>query len=87
MGGEGLPWWSIGWNSELPLQGAQVRSLIRELESYMWYTVQPKKVQPPPQKKKKETEVGRGLCDERSRSQNTEGLQRADRDFEEGGLG
>ena len=23
----GLPWWSSGWNSELPLQGVPVRSL------------------------------------------------------------
>ena len=30
---------------------------------------------------------GERAYDERSRSQNTEGLQRADRDFEEGGLG
>ena len=84
-GGEGLPWWSSGWDSELPLQGAQVRSLIRGLESYIWCGTT-KKIQPsPPQKKR--TAVGRGICDERSRGQNTEGLQRADRDFEEGGLG
>ena len=29
----GLPWQSRGWDSELPLQGAQVRSLVGELRS------------------------------------------------------
>ena len=28
----GLPWWSSGWDSELPMQGAWVRSLVRELD-------------------------------------------------------
>ena len=27
----GLPWWSSGWDSELPLQGVRVQSLVREL--------------------------------------------------------
>ena len=32
--GEGvLPWWSRGCDSELPIQGRQVQSLVRELES------------------------------------------------------
>ena len=26
----GLPWWSSGWESVLPMQGTQVRSLVRE---------------------------------------------------------
>ena len=26
-----LPWWSSGWHSELPMQGPQVQSLVREL--------------------------------------------------------
>ena len=30
----GIPWWSSGEGSALPLQGAKVRSLIRELRSY-----------------------------------------------------
>ena len=52
-GGEGLPWWSSGWDSELPLQGAQVRSLIRGLESYIWCGTT-KKIQPsPPQKEQR----------------------------------
>ena len=29
---EGLPWWSSGWDSTLPMQGAQVQSLIMELD-------------------------------------------------------
>ena len=28
----GLPWWSIGWDSALPMQGARVRSLVMELD-------------------------------------------------------
>ena len=31
----GLPWWSSGYDSALPLQGVQVRSLVRELRSHM----------------------------------------------------
>ena len=31
----GLPWRSSGSDSALPLQGAQVRSLVRELRSHM----------------------------------------------------
>ena len=27
-----LPWWSSGWDPTLPTQGAQVRSLVRELD-------------------------------------------------------
>ena len=30
----GLPWWSSGQVSVLPLQGAQVRCLVRELRSH-----------------------------------------------------
>ena len=30
----GLPWWASGWDSELPIQGAQVPSLIRELDPH-----------------------------------------------------
>ena len=33
--GSGLPWWSSGLDSALPLQEAQVRSLVRELRSHM----------------------------------------------------
>ena len=29
---EGLPWWSSGKDSKFPKQGAQVRSLVRELD-------------------------------------------------------
>ena len=32
---QGLPWWSSGWDSALPLQGAQVRSLVGEIKSHM----------------------------------------------------
>ena len=32
---EGLPWWSIGYDSVLSMQGAWVPSLIRELRSIM----------------------------------------------------
>ena len=28
----GLPWWSSGEDSMLPVQGSQVRSLVRELD-------------------------------------------------------
>ena len=31
----GIPWQSSGWDSELPVQGAQVRSLVGELRSCM----------------------------------------------------
>ena len=41
---EGLPWWSIGYDSVLSMQGAWVPSLIRELRSIM----------PPGIKKKKD---------------------------------
>ena len=27
----GLPWWSSGWDSVLPMHGAQVQTLVREL--------------------------------------------------------
>ena len=30
----GLPWWSSGWDSELPIQGAQVPFLIRKLDPH-----------------------------------------------------
>ena len=32
---QGPPWWSSSCNSELPLQGVQVRSLIGDLRSHM----------------------------------------------------
>ena len=32
---QGLSWWSSGYNSMLPMQGAEVRSLVRELRSHM----------------------------------------------------
>ena len=32
---EGRSWWSSGQDSALPKQGAQVRSLVRELDFYM----------------------------------------------------
>ena len=34
-GERGLPWWSSDQDSELPLQGAWVRSLVRDLRSHM----------------------------------------------------
>ena len=36
----GIPWWSSGWDSRLPSQGAQVHSLVREPRSHIqaaWY--------------------------------------------------
>ena len=35
MGWYWIPWWSSGWDSVLPLQGPQVRSLVGELRSHM----------------------------------------------------
>ena len=32
---QGLPWRPSGWDSVLPIQGTQVRSLVRELRSYV----------------------------------------------------
>ena len=32
---EGLPWWSSGEDSALPLQGAWIPSLVGELKSHM----------------------------------------------------
>ena len=29
---KGLPWWSSGWDSMLPVQGTQVQSLVTELD-------------------------------------------------------
>ena len=29
---QGLPWWPSVWDSELPMQGTQVQSLVRELD-------------------------------------------------------
>ena len=31
-GDSGLPWWSSGWDSKLPIQGTQVPSLVTELD-------------------------------------------------------
>ena len=31
----GFPWWPSGWDFMLSLQGAQVRSLVRELRYYI----------------------------------------------------
>ena len=28
----GLPWWSSGWDSMLPMKGVWVQSLVRELD-------------------------------------------------------
>ena len=40
----GPAWWFSDWDSDLSLQGAQVQSLVRELESCMLYiTVQKNK--------------------------------------------
>ena len=33
----GIPWWSSGWDSVLPLQGAWVQSVIRELRFHMMW--------------------------------------------------
>ena len=32
---EGLPWWPSGKDPVLPMQGAQVRSLVKELRSHI----------------------------------------------------
>ena len=40
---EGLPWWSGGKDSALPMQGAQVRSLVRELRSHISCSMAKKK--------------------------------------------
>ena len=32
---QGLSWWFSGYDSMLPMQGAEVRSLVRELRSHM----------------------------------------------------
>ena len=41
---ERLPRWSSGWDSLLPTQGAEVRSLVRELRSFMLCSATKKKV-------------------------------------------
>ena len=41
----GLPWQSNGWPLALPLQGAPVPSLVRELRSHMMYHAAKKKLQ------------------------------------------
>ena len=46
---EGNPWQSTSYGSALPLQGAQVQSLVGELKSHMPQSAPPKK-----KKKKKE---------------------------------
>ena len=40
---KGLPWWSSGYDSTLPMQGAWVRSLVGELRSHIPCVVWPKK--------------------------------------------
>ena len=45
---EGLPWWTSGKDPVLPMQGAQVRSLVKELRSHISCSMAKKK------KKKKE---------------------------------
>ena len=35
----GLLWWCSGYDSELPVQGAWVQSLVRELRSHMPYGI------------------------------------------------
>ena len=42
-GFRGLPWWSSGWDSMIPLQGAWVWSLVGELRSHMLCGVAKKK--------------------------------------------
>ena len=39
----GLPWRSSGWDSEPPMQGAWVRSLVGELRSHMLHMAKKKK--------------------------------------------
>ena len=36
----GLPWWSRGWDLVIPVHVAKVQSLIRELRSHMFNSVQ-----------------------------------------------
>ena len=31
-GSQGLPWWTSSWDSEFPMQGTWVPSLVRELD-------------------------------------------------------
>ena len=40
---EGLPWWPSGKDSVLPMQGAQVRSLVKELRSHISCSMAKKK--------------------------------------------
>ena len=40
---QGLPWWSRGSDSVLPVKGAQVQSLVRELRFYMPHSAAKKK--------------------------------------------
>ena len=40
----GLPWQSSGQDSELPVQGTQVRSLVRELGSHMPHVAKTQKI-------------------------------------------
>ena len=40
---EGLPWWPSGKDSVLPMQGAQVRSLVKELRSHLSCSMAKKK--------------------------------------------
>ena len=48
--GEGLPWWPSGKDPVLPMQGAQVRSLVKELRSHISCSMAKKK-----KKKKKDS--------------------------------
>ena len=37
---QGIPWWSVQWlRLHLPVQGVQVRSLVRELRSHLLHGV------------------------------------------------
>ena len=41
---KGLPWWSCGWDSALPVPGVQVRFLVRELRPHMLHSPPQKRV-------------------------------------------
>ena len=64
----GLPWWSSGQDSMLPVQGSQVLSLVRELDPTRSHVPQLrvlmsqlKPAQPSPHQKKKTPVICRGL--------------------------
>ena len=51
----GFPWWSSGWESMSPLQGAWVQSLDREVRSHRPHSVAKKKERRKWKKKRKHT--------------------------------